>query len=314
MKFRYLLLLGLCSAGCESSQQNQQARERKQSLNTKQVEPDEGSTGTTQGSQETPTSSFVTTTTSKGLIDEEFRVSGGPTTYQAMPVVYGQGAASAHKGFYIRDTDSGPSGPGILAIHGIMGPTEAFKRNLMRFAAKGYRVLAIDLYEGKLPGQDNSAEAEQLHQSIQARGKNDVLSNITSGVDYLRSELGATSLGVVGWDEGGYWAIETMSSFPGSFAALVNYYGSPFELSKDATSIPIPTLHIFPNEDDRQTEELLQLERSINEQSPHKAEFRIYRDVSSDFLEPSKGNQDKENVKIAYDHTFLYLDAIFKQD
>ncbi|NRA45960.1 MAG: dienelactone hydrolase family protein [Oligoflexales bacterium] len=308
MKIRYLFILIVFSLACQPDVQNQQVRERNQSLSQQQSQ---GSSDQEQETDQESTRTINTSSKSSGGIAQEFRVTGGPTSYKSMPVTYGQGASVQHKGFYIRDSDSGTSGPGLLAIHGLAGLTEEFKYNLMRFAARGYRVLAIDLYEGQLPGQDNAAEG--LQQSIQARGKTDVLSNITSGVDYLRSELGATTIGVVGWDEGGYWAIETMINFPGSFAALVNYYGTPFELAKNGPNIPIPTLHIFTSNDERQLEEIVNLEKTLNEQSSHSAEFKKYRDVSADFLEPSKKNQDKENIDIAYDHTFTYLDALMKQ-
>lgn len=321
MKLLKYFIVAVFIMACEAGEQSQQPRERKQTVvngpsnageNNNNQDGNKNTDQTTEGSEQVPSSSFDTSTSTKGSIDPEFRVAGGPTSFQSRPVNYGEGSGGSHKGFYIRGTESSSSRPGVIAIHGLAGLTEEFKRNLMRFVARGYRVLAIDLYEGQLPGQGSNS-VDSLNQGIQARGKADVLSNIISGAEYLRDELNVTDLGVVGWDEGGYWAIETMITFPGTFAALVNYNGSPFELSRLGSSIPIPTLHIFPHED-RQTEEYLELERSLNEASLRKVEFRIYRDVASDFLEPSNPNKDEVNIGIAYDHTFSYLDTTLKRN
>ncbi|MFK7823146.1 MAG: dienelactone hydrolase family protein [Oligoflexales bacterium] len=312
MKIRYFFIVCIFSLSCESSQQSQQVRERDQSVSKqkqtndpKDKQTDNNGTGITTETGNEQNSTFNSSTSSGGLIDEEFLVPGGPTSYRSKPIEYGQGASSAHKGFYIRNSNGGSSGAGLIAIHGVKGMTEEFKRNLMRFAARGYRVLAIDLYEGRLPGED---DADSFYQSIQARGKTDVFTNITSGVDYLRDELGVTSLGVVGWDEGGYWAIETMINFPSSFAALVNFYGSPFELSKDAPNIPIPTFHIFPGDDGPETTEIRELEQTLNEKSGKNSDFRFYENVATDFLEPSLKNKDEKNIGFAYEQALSYLD------
>ena len=331
MKIQYYLFICAFSLACESSQESGQVRERTPVTSGEQGKSDSGSNGNTDSETEKETetdgnSSSGTKEEEKnpalsasGSIDEEFRVPSGPTGYVSRTVTYGQGAGGALKGFYMRPSSAKSGGAGLIAIHGLQGLNEDFKRNLMRYVARGYKILAIDLYEGKLPGEDGSAD--NLYENIQSRGKTDIFANITSGVDYLAEELGVRSLGVVGWGEGGYWAIETMISFPSSFAALVNYEGSPFELSRDASNIPIPTFHVFSGEvdsageDSPETLEKLELEASLNEKTAKKIDFRFYKDVELGFLAPSnKASEDeKDLIHKVYDHSFSYLDKYLKQ-
>lgn len=249
-------------------------------------------------------------------IFSEFRTAQGPTHFRAKTIDYGAGVNGISTGYYMTPvTGTAKIHPALILIHGIMGLSKKFKKNMQRFVAQGYQILAVDLYLGEVP-VDASA-ARELQEALLKRGKIDTIRNITDASDYLFNQLRVKSLSVVGWDAGGSWAISTMLTFPASFASVVNFYGPPFELKGQESTLNVPMMHIFVHDDPSlDIKEIITLEEALKKLAPAEVVFRKFEEVAADFLEPSLSDTqlDDEDIRAAYHHTFKFLNRYQASD
>lgn len=236
--------------------------------------------------------------------------------FKSTSVSFGSGKNGQKlKGFYLRAASQAKAGPGLILIHGMMGLNQGFKKNMEVFASKGYRVFAVDLFDGKLPTTES--EAADLIAGLNAKTKAEVIAIISGASDYLFQKLEATSVGIIGWDEGGFWAISTMLAFKKQFRALVNFYGSPFELSNQSSEISTPMMHVFTQEDPKiDITEVISLEEELTKSSPQPVVFQKFQGVEAHFLDPSlpDGQKDQDNIALTYKLTFEFLDKHLEFD
>lgn len=311
-----LMLLGSFLTYCNSGGGDGagQRRQRSQVVTA----TDDGTTGATGGAART--GSGVTGDSSVGGSDTGV---GGDTgasgsgsdgqssslSYKSTTISFGSGTNGQKlKGFYLRAASQTKAGPGLVLLHGMMGLNQDFKKNMEVFASKGYRVFAVDLFDGKLPTTE--AEALDLIAGLNSKSKTEVIAIISGAADHLFQKLEATSVGIVGWDEGGYWAISTMLAFKKQFRALVNFYGSPFELSNQSSEISTPMMHVFTQEDPKiDITEVISLEEELTKSSPQPVVFQKFQGVEAHFLDPSlpDGQKDQDNIALTYKLTFDFL-------
>lgn len=96
--------------------------------------------------------------------------------------------------------------PAVVAIHGDFGLTDAIDANARRLARLGYVVLAVDLYRGEKV--DSLLDAHILDRGLpEERTRAD----LQAAVDFLtrQDEVDANAIGVIGWDMGGGYALDT---------------------------------------------------------------------------------------------------------
>jgi carboxymethylenebutenolidase len=145
-----------------------------------------------------------------------------------------------------------PAGPGpfpaVIDIHGINGQSEWDFETGRRLAAKGYVVLAVDLF-GRRPR--NYEDGLQLRDQRRPT----VPQDLTAAVTYLqnRNDVIDDRIGAVGWCMGGGYALLLAVADP-RLAASVVYYGPvtppPGPDPADLKNVRAPVLAHFGLEDD----------------------------------------------------------------
>ena len=131
---------------------------------------------------------------------------------------------------------------GILIIHDRRGLGDYAKSWARRFAAIGYRALAVDLYDGRYSSQP--AAATRIMTSIDQASIN---ANLKAALAYLKAP--GRTLATFGWDFGGAQALWAALQDPEAVAATVIYYGPMITDLKALRTLKGPVLGIFARND-----------------------------------------------------------------
>jgi carboxymethylenebutenolidase len=116
---------------------------------------------------------------------------------------------------------TGDGGRAILVIHEIFGLNQHIRGIADRFAASGFRVFAIDLFDGW-----TTADVGEGISRSSALDYPSVVERIRRATDAVRIAAGVTSVGIVGFCLGGSIAMVAASQIP-ALAACVDFYGIP---------------------------------------------------------------------------------------
>jgi carboxymethylenebutenolidase len=203
---------------------------------------------------------------------------------------------------YLATPTSTQRAPGVVMVHEWWGLNENIKNQADELAAEGYRVLAVDLYDGEVA--TSASRAQQLSSSIaQERAR----SNMQAAVAYLRGE-GAPRVAGLGWCFGGGQALE-LAMTDTELAGHVIYYGSSMATSTDAlASVQAPVLGIFGADDQVvPTTTVAQFERSLNELGIEN-EIHMYEGVGHAFANPSNDGYAPEKAADAWQKTLRFLE------
>jgi len=116
-----------------------------------------------------------------------------------------------------------PGAPGrhaaILLVHGDRGPTEWIQDEARNFAAQGYVALAVDLYRGRVAADD-----EEAHELARGLPDDRALRDVQAAFAYLasRKDVSSTRIGAIGWQTGGWFALELAIHEPKLAACAVS--------------------------------------------------------------------------------------------
>lgn len=133
--------------------------------------------------------------------------------------------------------------PGVLLVHGRWGLDEQILERAQDLAEQGFLALAADLFDGRIAS--DPVEALKLAQSVD-HGR--AMMILTRWIDYLLAdERGIGTVGVVGWDLGGGWAMDVSIETPVN--ATVVYYGGGRKSLGDIEQLNGPVLGHFARRD-----------------------------------------------------------------
>ncbi len=105
----------------------------------------------------------------------------------------------------------------LLIIHGWFGLSKSIRNSSLEFANMGYRVMAIDLFDGKTA--DNPTDAKQLLANTQQSISD---TKYFAAINSLKSAH--SKLAVMGWSYGGSQALHVSLLAPELVEATVCYY------------------------------------------------------------------------------------------
>lgn len=208
------------------------------------------------------------------------------------------------KGFLAEPAAADGPLPGIIAIHEWWGLNDNIKSMTQRLAGEGYRVLAVDLYEGEVA--DDPTKARQLTQQVM-KNLDPAQENLLQAYDYLVNEQQATTMGAVGWCFGGTWSLTAGLLMPEDLDALVIYYG---QLETDPTileSLNMPIAGFFGGQDRSIPVANVQLFESTLKDLGKTAEVYIYEDADHAFANPSGTRYNPEAAADAWEKTTTFL-------
>ncbi|MDP6695946.1 MAG: dienelactone hydrolase family protein, partial [Gammaproteobacteria bacterium] len=161
-------------------------------------------------------------------------------------VVYTTADGKDIEGWLARpDNDPGDL-PALIVIHEWWGLNDNLRRSSERLAGEGYVTLAVDLHKGNTADTPKDAMAMGR---ILSENKEPALANLEDAVAYLKNEVGATRLGVLGWCQGGRWSMRTALHMPDQIDATVIYYGRVIDDKEQLKVLDMPVLGIFAGDD-----------------------------------------------------------------
>ena len=204
---------------------------------------------------------------------------------------------------FIASPISDESHPGIILIHEWWGLNENIKQTAKKLASQGYVVLAVDLFDGKVA--DDAQTAVEL---TGAFVQDDAIANMNGAVGYLQTKYKVESIGSIGWCFGGKQSL-TLALNNDEMDATVIYYGRLVTDHKVLSSINWPVLGIFAELDQGIPPETVdEFEAALNKAGVPN-DIHIYSDVDHAFANPTGQRYAPEEADDAWKKTIEFLKA-----
>jgi carboxymethylenebutenolidase len=196
--------------------------------------------------------------------------------------------------------------PAILVLHGDYG-LDGVRRHAERLANDGYRVLAVDLYDGK-----TAKTIEEAHELSQGIPEEKVKAYLKAAVDRL-AEHSDGRVGVIGWDMGGGYALNVAIDDP-RVTACVMCYGQlttdPEALRKMKASV----LGVFAGDDPGNSPETRRAFADAMKQAGcDLAGMKVYDDCGGGFMTPGPDRDAGPGDAKAAEAGWEAIDAFFAQ-
>jgi carboxymethylenebutenolidase len=136
--------------------------------------------------------------------------------------------------------------PGVVLIQEWWGVDDHICDVAARLAKEGFRVLAPDLFHGKVVARSDSAEAGHMMQGLDWKR---ALEEIAGAVEHLRThETSNGKVGVMGFCMGGALSFAAACNISG-LSAVVPFYGVPDKKLADYSKVTAPILAHFAKRD-----------------------------------------------------------------
>lgn len=219
------------------------------------------------------------------------------------PVDTAQVTYSAGDGYMAMPATSDTALPGLIVIHEWWGLNDNIKAMARRIAGEGYRVLAVNLYNGRVATTPDEAK-KYMQEAMDNPSKG--LKTIEGAIAELKKG-GATKVGVLGWCFGGGWSLQTAMNFPKDIDAMVMYYGKLETDPKELKKLDMPVLGIFGGLDEGIPVEQVKRFESVLDSLKVDATVQIYPDANHAFANPSGERYNAEAAKDAWGKTAAFL-------
>lgn len=192
---------------------------------------------------------------------------------------------------------------GILVIHEWWGLNDHIRGWADRFAALGYRAIAVDLY-GKVA--INPQEARALTQAVnqaEASAKHRaVLEALTEP---------GRKLATIGWCFGGGQSLQASLTAPELVSATVIYYGPLVTDAAKLGPLKAPVLGIFAKRDTSVTPDKVKAFEAAMKAAGKPLELHVY-DADHAFANPSGDRHNSKAAKAAWEVTREFLNKHLK--
>jgi carboxymethylenebutenolidase len=203
-------------------------------------------------------------------------------TVDVQTVDYLSGKDSVHSLLY-RPPGSGLF-PAMIAVHEDYGLNDWTKEQAARLAAKGYIVLAVDLYRGEVVG--NVLDAHIMDRGLPEER---VAADLKAAVNYLaaRPDVRPDRIGIIGWDSGGGYALDTAIKDKRLKTAVV-CYGRLTTDAKLLEPLNASILGIFAGSDEGISNDTIeQFRAAMNKAGKRLAGVHIYVGCRHGFMNPA---------------------------
>ena len=195
--------------------------------------------------------------------------------------------------------------PGVVVIHEWWGLNDNIRTAARRIAGEGYRVLAVDLYDGST-AETPKAARELMQQAMKQPDR--LAANLERAHAFLREELGASRTAVMGWCFGGSMTMTAAITDPKTYDAAVVYYGRLSDVTEEEIAlIEFPILGFFGGQDSSIPVESVREFEQMLDDAGKDAEFYVYDDAGHAFANPSGTNYDPEAAADAWEKTTAFL-------
>lgn len=195
-----------------------------------------------------------------------------------------------------------PPAGGLVLVPDWWGLREGFLRLADGFAADGYIVVAVDLFDGKVP--KTSKEAQERMDQVNRPGAFRI---INSAIRLLKEDhrVRVPKIGLVGWSTGAGLALETAVGNPDVSAAVL-YYGPVVLDPERLRQLPMPLLCIYGTRDAWITPDVAGRFRNALRVAGAGAEFLEF-DAAHCFANPGSAAYDPKAAQKAHARVVAFL-------
>ncbi len=205
-------------------------------------------------------------------------------------------------GYLARPAEAG--GSAVLVIHEWWGLNDNIRAMAEKLADAGHLALAVDLYEGEVAEDRDTARTLATRAREQTeRGEE----NMRQALAFVRDELGAERVGVIGWCFGGGWSLATALLEPQGIDAAVIYYGRLVTSQEELAPLAAPVLGIFGELDGGIPVESVREFEAALAALGKEASIHVYPDADHAFANPSGTRYQKEAAEDAWEKTVAFL-------
>jgi len=219
-------------------------------------------------------------------------------------VVYHTADGQEIQGWLARPTNASGDLPALIVIHEWWGLNDNLRRASERLAGEGYVTLAVDLHRGNTA--DTPKDAMKMGRVL-SENKQPALANLKDAIAYLKGEVGATKIGVIGWCQGGRWSLATALNYPADIDATVIYYGRVTDDKAELEALDMPVLGVFAGDDFIVPPRMVYRFAASMADLKKDLEFYMYRDAAHAFSNPSGTEYNPEAAADAWKHTTAFL-------
>jgi len=195
-------------------------------------------------------------------------------------------------------------GPGVLVLHAWWGLNDTFKAFCTRLAEAGYVAFAPDLYHGRVA--DTIPGAEALGQALDANHLQ-AKTEIAEAAKFLSRRAGQadSSLAVVGFSMGAYYALDLSTTDPGRIRSVVLFYGTgPADFSSSKAAY---LGHFAGNDPYEPKSNVDELEDALR-QADRPVTFHVYEGTGHWFFEPDRQDAyHPQAAALAWERTLAFL-------
>ena len=196
--------------------------------------------------------------------------------------------------------------PALIVIHEWWGLNDNIKIMTERLAGEGYTALAVDLYEGKV-AEDRQTARELVTVALENQAR--LQNNLRQAYQYLQQEEQAPKIASIGWCFGGTWSLNTALLFPDSLDAAVIYYGGGIETDPNKLKpLEMPILGIFGALDNNPSPATVAEFESALKDLNKNVEIYIYENADHAFANPSGTRYNREAAEDAWSKTTAFLE------
>jgi carboxymethylenebutenolidase len=206
-------------------------------------------------------------------------------------------------GYLARPAGEGPH-PGLIVIQEWWGLNDNIRAMAERFAAEGYVALAVDLYEGEVAG-DRETAATLMRASLEKTPR--LEENLRQAARYLLEQEGVHKIGTIGWCFGGGWSLRTALLIPDEISASTIYYGRVLTDPAELEPLQAPILGIFGALDQGIPVESVREFEAALESLGKPAAIHVYENADHAFANPSGTRYNEEAATDAWEKTLAFF-------
>jgi carboxymethylenebutenolidase len=196
--------------------------------------------------------------------------------------------------------------PGVVLIHEWWGLNDNIKEAAKKIASHGYVVLAVDLFDGNV-----ATDAQTAMQLTSAFEQDTATANMNSAVEYLQSNYSVESMASIGWCFGGAQSLNLALNNDGMDATVI-YYGRLVTEQKALSSISWPVLGIFAELDQGIPPQKVNEFEAVLDELEIPNEIHIYSGVDHAFANPTGERFAPEEADDAWQKTLEFLEMNLK--
>jgi carboxymethylenebutenolidase len=217
-------------------------------------------------------------------------------------IIYGQTVEQKYKG-YLSQPENKKATSALIVIHEWWGLNEDIHLMANQLAGLGYTALAVDLYNGQTATKPK--DAYQLSTDLSSNEAT-ALANLKTAYDYLKNEVGAEKIGIIGWCLGGKWSLRGALMLPKDIDAAVIYYGSLIDDKEKLATLEMPIIG-FIGTKDRLHKQFITFDEDLTELDKN-ASIHFYDGARHAFANASGVAYEPVAAEDSWKKTILFLE------